>query len=179
MADRQITYGINFNTDTTSLQRVQDELLQIQNMTKAQYFAIKGADAAEEDLIKIRTAAAQVKTALENSFNAKLNTFDIKRFNDQLAVCKQSLKSIEQTFTSLGSVGQGAFIDLTNAIFTANTQIAKTKSFLDKIGETIFNAAKWSVAYGAINNISNGIKSAWNYAVSLDSALNDIRIVTG
>ena len=179
MADRQITYGINFNTDTTSLQRVQDELLQIQNMTKAQYFAIKGADAAEEDLIKIRTAAAQVKMALENSFNTKLNTFDIKRFTDQLAVCKQSLKSIEQTFTSLGSVGQGAFIDLTNAIFTANTQIARTKSFLDKIGETIFNAAKWSVAYGAINNITNGIKSAWNYAVSLDSALNDIRIVTG
>ena len=92
MADRQITYGINFNTDITSLQKVQDELLQIQNMTKAQYFAIKGADAAEEDLIKIRTAAAQVKMALENSFNTKLNTFDIKRFTDQLAVCKQSLK---------------------------------------------------------------------------------------
>lgn len=179
MADRQITYGINFNTDTASLQKIQDELLQIQNMTKAQYFAIKGADAAEEDLIKIRTAAAQVKIALENSFNVKLNTFDIGRFNDQLAVCKQSLKSVEQTFTSLGSTGQAAFIDLTNAIFTANTQVAKTKSFLDKIGETIFNAAKWSVAYGAINNISNGIKSAWNYAISLDSALNDIRIVTG
>lgn len=179
MADRQITYGINFNTDTASLQKIQDELLQIQNMTKAQYFAIKGADAAEEDLIKIRTAAAQVKIALENSFNVKLNTFDIGRFNDQLAVCKQSLKSVEQTFTSLGSTGQAAFIDLTSAIFTANTQVAKTKSFLDKIGETIFNAAKWSVAYGAINNISNGIKSAWNYAISLDSALNDIRIVTG
>lgn len=179
MADRQITYGINFNTDTASLQKIQDELLQIQNMTKAQYFAIKGADAAEEDLIKIRTAAAQVKIALENSFNVKLNTFDIGRFNDQLTVCKQSLKSVEQTFTSLGSTGQAAFIDLTNAIFTANTQVAKTKSFLDKIGETIFNAAKWSVAYGAINNISNGIKSAWNYAISLDSALNDIRIVTG
>lgn len=179
MADRQITYGINFNTDTASLQKIQDELLQIQNMTKAQYFAIKGADAAEEDLIKIRTAAAQVKIALENSFNVKLNTFDIGRFNDQLAVCKQSLKSVEQTFTSLGSTGQAAFIDLTNAIFTANTQVAKTKSFLDKIGETIFNAAKWSLAYGAINNISNGIKSAWNYAISLDSALNDIRIVTG
>lgn len=179
MADRQITYGINFNTDTASLQKIQDELLQIQNMTKAQYFAIKGADAAEEDLIKIRTAAAQVKIALENSFNVKLNTFDIGRFNDQLTVCKQSLKSVEQTFTSLGSKGQAAFIDLTNAIFTANTQVAKTKSFLDKIGETIFNAAKWSVAYGAINNISNGIKSAWNYAISLDSALNDIRIVTG
>lgn len=179
MADRQITYGINFNTDTASLQKIQDELLQIQNMTKAQYFAIKGTNAAEEDLIKIRTAAAQVKMALENSFNVKLNTFDIGRFNDQLAVCKQSLKSVEQTFTSLGSTGQAAFIDLTNAIFTANTQVAKTKSFLDKIGETIFNAAKWSIAYGAINNISNGIKSAWNYAISLDSALNDIRIVTG
>lgn len=179
MADRQVTYDIKFNTDTASLQKLQNELLDIQNMTKEQYFSIKGIDAASEDLVKVKTTASQVKTALENSFNVKLNTFDMQSFNNQLKVSGQTLKSIKQDFVSLGTTGQAAFIDLTNALLTVNTQAVKTKSFLESIGDTLLNAAKWSVAYGAINNISNGIKSAWNYAVSLDSALNDIRIVTG
>ena len=178
MANKKVTYDIGFNTDTSSLRTLQNELLKIQNMTKEQYFSLKGVDAANNDLLSIKTAAHQVKVALDNSFNVKLNTFDIQSFNKQLTTCGLTVEDIRKKFSALGTQGQSAFIDLTSSIFSANTQLKKTKSFLDEMGDTILNAAKWSFAYGAINNISNGIKSAWSYAISLDSALNDIRIVT-
>jgi hypothetical protein len=47
------------------------------------------------------------------------------------------------------------------------------------MGETMANTVKWGVASSIMNNFSNSVQQAFNYVKSLDSALTDIRIVTG
>jgi hypothetical protein len=36
------------------------------------------------------------------------------------------------------------------------------------------SAAKWSIAYGAINAVSESLRGAISYATDLNAALNDI-----
>lgn len=179
MANKSVNYDINFNVDMSSLELLKEALNNIQTMSSQYYIKLNGGRVAEEQLRELKQTASQVEIAMDAAFNPKLNTLNFTQFNDVLKASGLNIQKIEQQFNTAGDVGKRAFRNLTEQILTANTQLRQTKSFIQNIGETLFNAAKWSVAYGAINNITNGIKSAWTYAISLDSALNDIRIVTG
>jgi len=41
------------------------------------------------------------------------------------------------------------------------------------------NTVKWGIASSIMNSFSGSVRQAFQYVKSLDSALNDIRIVTG
>ena len=179
MASNKIDYDINFNVDMSSLELLKEALNNIQTMSSQYYIKINGGKVAEEQLKELKQTASQVEIAIDAAFNPKLNTMNFVQFNSILQASNLNIQKIEQQFNMAGDSGKRAFRSLTEQIFTANAELKKTKGFIANIGETLFNAAKWSVSYGIINNIINGIKSAWNYAISLDSALNDIRIVTG
>lgn len=179
MANKNIQYDINFNVDMSSLELLKESLSNIQHVPKSYFIKLNGAQAAASELEKVKSTATLVETAIESAFNPKLNTFSFSQFNKSLQSANLSIQTIGKQFKSVGPQGVTAFRNLTEQLLTTNIQLKKTKGFISEIGTTIFNAAKWSVAYGAINAISNGIKSAWTYAISLDSSLNDIRIVTG
>ena len=178
-SNKQVTYDINFNTNMTSLEQLKETLSNLETMTRRFKINVDGVEVTKAELNKIQAIAEQVGSAIEDSFNPKLNTINFVQFQNILKSTGLDIKVIESEFSKLGVTGKNAFRDLAEQIYTSNAALKQTKGFLANIGETLFNAAKWSVAYGAINNITNGIKSAWTYAVSLDSALNDIRIVTG
>ena len=179
MANKQLNYDIKFNTDMTSLDQLKEALGNIGAMTRQFKIKVNGIEVTKNELNNIQVIADQVGNAIESCFNPKLNTFNFTQFQNILNSTGLTVKQIEQEFGKLGTVGKNAFSDLAEQIYTSNANLKQTNTFLNKIGDTLANAAKWSVAYGAINNITNGIRSAWTYAVSLDSALNDIRIVTG
>jgi len=44
---------------------------------------------------------------------------------------------------------------------------------------TLANTVKWNAASAVVNGLSRSVQQAWGYVQSLDSSLNDIRIVTG
>lgn len=179
MANKQLNYDIKFNTDMTSLEELKEALMNIKSMSAGQYIKLNGVEATKAELLRVQGTAAQVGLAIEECFNPKLNTFNFTQFNQILKATGLNAQKIEADFDTLGEQGKRAFRNLTESLYTTNATLDKSKTLLNSIGDTLINAAKWSVAYGVINNISNGIKSAWTYAVSLDSALNDIRIVTG
>ena len=179
MANKQLNYDIKFNTDMTSLEELKEALMNIKSMSAGQYINLNGDEATKAELLRVQGTAAQVGLAIEECFNPKLNTFNFTQFNQILKATGLNAQKIEADFNTLGEQGKRAFRNLTESLYTTNATLDKSKTLLNSIGDTLINAAKWSVAYGIINNISNGIKSAWTYAVSLDSALNDIRIVTG
>ena len=178
MANKQLNYDIKFNTDMTSLEELKEALMNIKSMSAGQYIKLNGVEATKAELLRVQGTAAQVGLAIEECFNPKLNTFNFTQFNQILKATGLNAQKIEADFNTLGEQGKRAFRNLTESLYTTNATLDKSKTLLNSIGETLINAAKWSVAYGVINNISNGIKSAWTYAISLDSALNDIRIVT-
>ena len=47
------------------------------------------------------------------------------------------------------------------------------------MAKTLTNTVKWNIASGAINSMSRSVEQAWGYTKSLDTSLNNIRIVTG
>jgi len=50
---------------------------------------------------------------------------------------------------------------------------------LDNAATTLANTIKWNIASSAVNTLSGTLQQAVGYVKSLDSSLNDIRIVTG
>ncbi len=177
MSDKKITYKIGFNTDTSGLNQAKQALNEIKALSSQQFLKINTGN-TRADLVEIKSTAQQVEYALNSAFNPKLNTVDFERFSSLLQAASLDIKTIEQRFNKAGEAGKRAFQDLASSILTSNANLEKTETFLDKIGKTLGDAFKWNMAYGTINKIQDGIKNAWKYAVSLDSSLNDIRIVT-
>jgi hypothetical protein len=55
----------------------------------------------------------------------------------------------------------------------------QTKNLLTTMMDTFGNSIKWSIAYGAINKLTQGIREAFDYAKDLNASLTNIRVVTG
>ena len=176
MANQKIIYDIDFNTNNSELKNIKTELQKIQNMSLKDFKVIQ-ADATLKELNEIKASAKSLGDALEDSFNPKLGTINIDKFNQNLK--KLDLKTIENNFQRLGTTGTTAFRNMAAEVLTANGNIKQTSKLLDSMGKTLTNTIKWSIASSALNTFTGSIRNAWSYVQKLDSSLNDIRIVTG
>ena len=174
----KITYNIGFNVDSSGLKQVQAELQKINNMSTADIKLIN-PDLATRDINKIKDAAKKASELLQNSFNVKLDSYDLKKFNQELQRSPGLMSSIRTELIKLGPTGSIQLNNLTKEILTMNTQVRQTSKVLDNLGKTFMNTLRWSVASSALNAISGSIQQAWGYTKKLDTSLNDIRIVTG
>ena len=178
MANKQIKYGIGFNVDKSGLQEVKSELMSLQKMSYSEFSLI-----SDENLTKTRGQFEAIKrdvksleNAIDVAFNPKLDTVNLDKFNQSIK--NLNLQRIEQSFSSMGTKGKKAFVDISKQLLTTKTELKQTSKVLDSMATTLGNTIKWSVASGAINTFTGAIRNAWNYTKSLDKSLNDIRIVT-
>ena len=174
----KITYNIGFNVDSSGLKQVQTELQRMSNMSVADIKLIN-PDLATRDINKIKETAKKASELLQNSFNVKLDSYDLKKFNQELQKSPGLMNSIRTELIKLGPTGKIQLNNLTKEILTMNTQARQTSKVLDDLGKTFMNTLRWSVASSALNAISGSIQQAWGYTKKLDASLNDIRIVTG
>ena len=185
MSSKKITYGIGFNVDTSGLQQVRTELKNIGEMTLKDLKLIDPTK-TQADLDKIKESAKTVQKALEESFNPKLGTVNVNKFNDSIKE-SQSLSSgaalsfaqLGQNVSSIGTNGVIAFRNLTTEILTSKKATQETSRLLDSMKQTFLNTIKWSISSSILNTFTGSIQKAWNYTQKLDTSLNDIRIVTG
>ena len=178
MADRKINIGLGFNVDKTNLNTLKTELQSLLNMSTDDLVKI-GSENAVADLKEIQTAASAVQSALEKSFNPKLNTQDLTKFQQELAMSGQSISSIKAGLDKAGASGQNAFRNITAELLTTNRQLKQSNEWLDKMAETMSNTVRWTIASGALNAVTGSIQKAYSFTKQLDTSLNDIRIVTG
>jgi hypothetical protein len=68
---------------------------------------------------------------------------------------------------------------MVSAISSTKIELKETHSLLDKMGETLTNTIRWSIASTAINSVTGSVRKAWTFTKQLDESLNDIMIVTG
>ena len=172
MANKKITYGIDFNVDNSNLQKVRSELNEISKLGK---YAIK-VNVEGSNLDTLKQSAKELQNAFENAFNPRLNTINIEKFNQSLK--NLDIKRIEADFSQLGTKGAAAFRNMTSEILTTQREVRKTSNFIDSMATTLGNTIKWSVASSAINTVTGKIQEAWGYTKKLDQSLNDIRSVT-
>lgn len=178
MSNKKITYDIGFNVDNSNLQKVQTELQNISQMTLKDLKLID-PNATKADLEEIKRSAQVVGDAIETSFNPKLGTLNVDKFNTSLKNSGQTIAQIEANFAKMGATGKASFRNLTAEILTTQREIKQTSNFLDSMAKTLGNTIKWSIASSAVNMVTSSVQKAWGYTKKLDESLNDIRIVTG
>ena len=70
-------------------------------------------------------------------------------------------------------------MSLANSIANAEVPIRRMNATLKQWGTTIKNTAKWEVSSTIVHGVERALSGAVGYVKSLNSSLNDIRIVTG
>ena len=178
-----IRFQVGFDVDRKGLDSIKKELESIRTLTRSDYLKINvdttDMNQVNQDLASINYAASTVENALEKAFNPKLNSINIQRFNQILDESNLTLDEIYTAFNKAGVQGQSAFRNISNAVLGSNTQLEHTQTVLDRMAQTLGNTLKWNIASSAINTLTGNVEQAYGYVKSLDSSLNDIRIVTG
>lgn len=173
-----ITFGIKFQTDNSGLNQLKTQLQQLQNLTVGDLINTKGLDNAEKELNDIKKSAQAVEKALEKSFNAKLNTYNLSAFEKEVKKSQGSVAELLRKWQQANATGAMAANNLTDALVTNNKHIKQSSELLDKMAETMANTVRWSIASSALNAMTGSVQRAWSFTKQLDTSLNDIMIVT-
>ena len=170
-----IKFGVSFETDQ-SLKKLEQDLSKVLagiNQTKRGNGGI-----LTPELQKAADTAKQLSNILDQCYNKDLGSTNITKFNQLLT---QSHINLEQVKRDLASIpgGADAFNNLGRAITSSNLQLQQGNKLLNEMATTMASAAKWSVAYGIMNQLTDTISNAYTYVKQLDTSLTEIRIVTG
>ncbi len=176
MADRNIRFKVGFDLDNQAISQLKSELKSLQQLT-AKDIKINIGEDANEELRKIKESAAEIEGALNKAFNANLGTLNISKFNQELK--KVDTKQFAAGLERAGAAGVTSFNRLAGTVLSTNLQLKQTFSIVEKMRTTLSNTIKWQVASSAINAMTSSVQQAFSYAKQLDTALTDIRIVTG
>lgn len=176
-----ITFGVGFQVDKTGLQQIQQQLQQLQSGLKTtDIMKINNSSLQEaiQQLTKIQSTAQDVQNAMTKAFNPKIGSLNLSKFQSELKTSGHSIESIYKDFNMAGAAGQAAFRGVATQTLTANVQLKEHNKLLLDMGKTLANSFKYTVSYGVLNSLTDGLQNAFNYTKALDSSLNDIRIVT-
>ena len=172
--NNRMRFGIDFDVNKTSLNDVVKTLQQISNINIG-----SGIAAGQKQLIAAKETAGQLLTLLQDSFNVKLDSLNIDKFKTSFKEAGLTIQGVAANLQGIGPSGQRAFNQFSTAVLTSNVQLKETNNLVNQMGTTMMNTVKWGVASSIFNNITSSVQQAFTYVKSLDSALTDIRIVTG
>ena len=171
--NNRINFQVGYNVDQASVNAVKKSLQDLQNIK------VKDFSGPKKQLDQIKETAGKVQAALTKAFNVNLNSLNTKAFNTALNQAGLNIDKIYSQFSKAGAQGQVAFSRMASSVLTTNMQLKQTNSLVSQMGETMANTVKWGIASSIMNSFSNSVQQAFQYVKSLDSALTDIRIVTG
>lgn len=180
MANQRIDIDVGLKVDKTGLNQIKSSLQEIKNLTAQDLMKIGGHNdikQAQGELDSLKRSIAAIDGALEKAFNTDLGTLNVSKFNQALK--GMNLGQVYKDFSAAGAAGQSAFRNITSQILTTNMQLKQTHNFLNNMATTMANTVKWGVASSVMNNFTGSVQKAYGYVKSLDTSLNDIRIVTG
>ena len=170
-----INVNINFKANTeaaknniNSLQSLLTQITQTKNI---------GLDSSA--LGQAKASAQELQMHLENAVNVNTGKLDLGKFNASLKAAGSDLTILSANLRNVGPVGQQAFIKLARAIASAQTPMLNVSNAIAEFGKTLVNTVKWQLASNLIHGIQGALQAAVSHAKDLNSALNDIRIVTG
>lgn len=177
-----IKYNIGFNVDKSGLNQLKSSLQEIKNMTAKDFMNITGGNdlsKAKKELDEIHRTLGKVDAAFESAFNSDLGTLNIAKFNQTLSSSGLTIQKIQADLARTGTAGQNAFRNMTSQILTTNMKLKESHTLIDSMATTMANTIKWGAASSVMNSFTGTVQRAYGYVKSLDSSLNDIRIVTG
>lgn len=183
----QLNFGIGFNVNTASLNKVRDTLKSLKAMTGEQIKSSggtildldKGAiHSWKNNLKEMRKDVEALEIAFEKAYNPKLGTYELNKFNASLKDSGTTAAQAFSTIVNYGADGKAAILDMTTGMLAFERVGRQANETFKKLGDTMLNTIRWSITSSALNTITGSIQQAFYYSVDLDRSLNDIMIVT-
>lgn len=178
MAKKLNTISVNmrFNTDTKQAKK------QVEDLQNSLNKLISSTAQIHVDSSDIRTAinaTAELQSHLKNAINVDTGNLDFGKLSQSLKKSGKSLQEYGNILRNLGPQGQQAFMQLAQAVASAEVPIKRTNALLKEFANTLANTARWQISSSIIHGFTGALQSAYGYAQDLNESLNNIRIVTG
>lgn len=169
-----IEYNLRTTLDASGLNKLKGELgavsTQLDQLGKRDIISSKGVKDAQGQISK-------VSEALTKAMNPSTGLINISTFKKELGGL--SLSSLEKSMSQVGAEGSKAFGNIIAQVGKMDTSTRSISNFADKIFNTMGNTVRWGVTAGIFQSITNDLSRSVEYVKSLDTSLNNIRIVTG
>lgn len=175
----EIKYSVSFDVNMQRLNQAFDKIRQLTAHDLMKINPNINTDQATKQINELWKQTSALETAFEKAFNPKLNTVNIQTLNKSLKDSGTNLQKVYNEYKKAGSAGEGAFRAMSSKLLDTNIKLKETSGLFKEIGTTLKNSIKWNIASSIINTFSGKVQEAYGYVKSLDSSLNDIRIVTG
>lgn len=166
---------IKTSADLKSVQQLKQELQEVKKLANEGY-------GTGEDINKIQSTIKSANTlerAIQAAFDPKIETINIEKFNKTLKDSGTNISEISHNLLNAGVAGQQAFLTMSNSLTSMGTATKQTNKVIERMATTFKNTVSWGISSGLWNEAVNTAQQAYGYVKSLDSSLNDIRIVTG
>lgn len=168
---KRLNYQIGITADTVQFQAAMKEALSSLSNLSTQSSMVPSLQQAS-------AAALELKQNLESAMNTKGDSIDLTKFNDSLKNSNRTLTEYYHTLEALGPSGQEAFLSVASAIMKAETPLRRTSKLMDELWITMKNTMRWQLTSSVLHGFVGQLETAYGYAKSLDTSLNNIRIVT-
>ena len=173
---KSVKVNLQFAADTTSVTKQLNQLYtQLQHIQNVDFFGNK----MDADLTKAAEAAKVLQQCLQNAVNVDTGKLDLNKFNSSLQSAGTNVASLGSKLLNAGTNGTAAFTSLARSIASAEVPIKRINSTLSNVMTTLKNTIKWELSSSLIHGLESSFSSAISYVEHLNSALNDIQIVTG
>lgn len=174
------TYTMQFKADTSAAKREMNDLQkQLRELADGTNLNSKINQGITKELQEASQAAATLQLALQRATSASTGKLDLRVFNESIERSGTTIEDLGKKMSRLGSNGSRAFTDLTEQIVKTEEPLRQTSKLMDNLFRTVANSVKWQLSATAIYGIMDSISGAYQYAVDLDTSLNNIRIVSG
>ena len=170
MADKQYTIKVGYSVDDAGLNKVKTDLKTVQEIAQNLKLFGKGDYTREINALS---------NAFDKSANFSLNKFDSGKFVNEIKKSKVTVDQLRTSLNAMGGDGRTVFNHLAKDILDTNIQLNQTPKFIKEFQRTFVNVFRYNIAGTIQNAFAGSFQQAIGFAKSLDSSLNDIRIVTG
>ena len=175
---KQLNVDLRFTADTSQAKRaIQDLQNSLSTIAKMPGNASNLFD--DTEIKKASKAALELQGHLQKAVNVNTGKLDLSRFASSLKTSNKDLSIYANTLLNTGKQGQQAFLQLAQAIATADTPVTRINAKLADLGVTLKNTVKWQISSSVLHGFMGAVQSAYGYAQDLNESLNNIRIVTG
>lgn len=170
----QVTLG--FQADTSNAKKAIQDLNA--SLNKLQSFSIDNLRISN-DIAAAADAAKVLQQNLQGAMNFNTGQLNISQFAQNLQKAGTSVTELSQKLLNAGAMGTQAFTALGRAIASMDVPLKQTNGLINNMMTTLKNTAKWELSSNLVHGLESAFSNAISYAKNLNSALNDIRIVSG
>ena len=170
---KQLNVSLSFNANTSqakqAIQDLQSSLSKISSMKVGNNLQLKEAS----------EAAKMLSYHLNQAYNTTTGNIDLSALNHSLQKSSTNVTQLSNKLLQAGTTGQQAFVNLAQAISTAEYPMFKLGKRLTEFGNTLKNTIRWQFSSSVIHGMMGAYQQAIGYAERLNESLTNIRVVTG